>query len=113
MSKLSRKLIDGISQNIPDVIINSAPNSHIVNISFLGVDGKQLAQELSNNSIYVSTGSACSSSSSEVSHVLTAIGLTDNEARSTIRFSIGRYNTETEVNYFLDVLPWIVKRLRD
>jgi cysteine desulfurase len=59
-----------------------------------------------------STGAACSSGSVEPSHVLTAIGLKPEQARSSIRFSLGRFNTEEDIDYTLDVLPRVVEQLR-
>ena len=62
--------------------------------------------------ICASSGSACSSASLEPSHVLTAIGLSDELARSSLRISLGKENTEEEIDYLLSILPNLVKKLR-
>jgi cysteine desulfurase len=68
---------------------------------------------LATKNIYVSTGSACSEDSEEVSHVLNALGLKPEVARSTIRMSLGRFNTEQDVATVLRELPPIVQKLRE
>jgi cysteine desulfurase len=68
---------------------------------------------LATKEIYVSTGSACSEGSEEVSHVLNAIGLSPIVARSSIRMSLGRFNTEEDVQIVLKELPEIIKKLRE
>ena len=68
---------------------------------------------LATNEIYVSTGSACSEDSEEVSHVLNAIGVKPEIARSTLRLSLGRFNTENDVEIVLAELPGIVEKLRE
>lgn len=111
---LKIKLIAGM-KNIPDVKINgSIENSlpGLVNVSFDDADGKTLAAMLDSKGICVSTGSACSTGSMNASHVLKAIGLPNDLARSSIRFSFGMYNTENDVDYILDVLPDVVYEAR-
>jgi len=68
---------------------------------------------LATKEIYVSTGSACSEDTEEVSHVLSAIGLRSEEARGTLRISLGRFNTEEDIDTVLDELPEIVHKLRE
>jgi cysteine desulfurase len=86
------------------------PNS--LNVRLEGVKGEALVMALDLEGVACSTGSACSSGSIEASHVLTAIGLSCDEARSSIRLSLGRYNTEADVDQALDVMPQVVERLR-
>ena len=85
----------------------------IINIRFDGIRGEELMAMLDMYGICVSTGSACNSSSNEPSHVLKAIGLTDNQANSSIRFSIGHENTLEEIDYTVDKLKECVERLRN
>ena len=109
---LRDKLKQGISEHIKDVVFNSPHNGlpSILNVSFRGVNGKNLTMELSKAGIYVSDGAACTS---QHSHVLKAIGLTKDLADSSIRFSFGKYNTIDEINHVLNVLPDIIERLKN
>jgi len=68
---------------------------------------------LNEKGVAVSTGSACASGNLDPSHVLMALGVGIERAHSSIRFSLGKYNTESEINYMLKVLPEIIKRLRE
>ena len=83
-----------------------------INISFKGVDGETIGSYLNSKGIFISTGSACSSKSTEPSHVLTALGLNSKEAESSIRVSISKYTTEEEIDYFLGELKKTVEKLR-
>lgn len=115
LSILKNKLINKIKENIPDVTFNGAINNslpNIVNVSFKGVDGESLAVMLSAKGIYVTSGAACSSGSMNPSHVLKAIGLDNNLAYSSLRFSFGMYNTEEDVDHIISILPELVKKLR-
>ena len=76
------------------------------------MDGEAFVIAMDLRGIACSTGAACSSGSLEPSHVLAAIGRTRQQARSSIRFSLGRFNTEEDVNYALEVLPRVVEHLR-
>ena len=82
------------------------------NISFGGLDGETLLMNLDLKGICVSTGSACTAGSVELSHVLLAMGLPEASARATIRFSLGRFTTEAEVEYVLTELPRVIEKLR-
>jgi cysteine desulfurase len=115
IGKLRDKLIKGILDKVEDCwlngnIKNRLPNN--VNISFARVEGEGLLLELDVRGIAVSTGSACSSRSLEPSHVLLAMGLKAPEAHGSIRFSLGRWTTEAEINYLLKVVPEVVAKLR-
>jgi len=115
LGKLKNKLIKGVIRNIPNVKINgSVPGSlfNIINFRFLGIEGEAIAMHLDIKGIAVSTGSACSSESLKPSHVLQALELKPEEIHGSIRFSIGRFTTEKEINYVLQVLPGIIKKLR-
>ena len=116
ISKLRDNLEGGLVSRIPDSQINSAragrtPNT--TNLTFLGIEGEALVIALDLKGISVSTGAACSSGAVEPSHVLTAIGLSAENARASIRFSLGRHTTEAEINYALDAVPAAVAQLRE
>ncbi|MNR46292.1 Cysteine desulfurase [compost metagenome] len=83
----------------------------MTNISFLDIDGKRLLKTL-NKFVAVSSGSACSSSSLDTSHVLKAMGVEPETAQSTIRFSIGKYTTEEDINFTIRKVDEIVASLR-
>jgi len=113
--KLRDKLITGILKKIPNTKLNGDPKKRLANnanITFSFIEGESLLLELNNYGIYVSTGSACSSPSLAPSHVLMALGKNAEDAHGSIRFSLGRWTTEEEINYVLKVLPEIVERLR-
>ena len=86
------------------------PNN--TNFWFAFIEGEALVLHLDMEGIDASTGSACSSSSLAPSHVLTAIGLKHEQAHGSLRLSLGKYNTEKDIDYVLKVLPGIVKNLR-
>src|SRR5207247_6820601 len=103
-----------VFDRIPMVAVNGDPKRRLpttTNLRFDGVDGEALVIALDLKGVACSTGAACSSGSLEPSHVLAAIGLTPEEARSSIRFSIGRSPSLEEVDYVLDVLPGVVEPL--
>jgi len=101
--------IEGASLNGP--MEKRLPNN--ANFSFKGVEGESLVLGLDSKGVAVSTGSACSSHSLKPSHVLMAMGLSREEAHSSLRVSIGRMTTKEEIDYFLEVLPGTIKRLRE
>jgi cysteine desulfurase len=86
------------------------PNT--VNLTFSGAGGEALVIALDLQGVECSSGAACSSGSVEPSHVLTAIGLSDDEARSSIRISLGRPTTAAEIDEAIRVIPGVVERLR-
>ncbi len=113
---LASKLKRGIEESIPKVKFNGHEKNRIhgtLNFSFLGIEAEAILLALATKEIYVSTGSACSEDSEEVSHVLNAIGLHPEEARGTLRISLGRFNTEEDIDIFLNELPEIVHKLRE
>ncbi len=112
---LAELLKKGIESSIPDIKFNGSENERIkttINFSFLRLEAEAVLLALATKGIFVSTGSACSEDSDEVSHVLTAIHLTPEQARSCIRFSIGRFNTEEDIKTVLKELPKIIENLR-
>lgn len=113
--ELRDKLIKEIMNQIPGTKLNGHPTERLVNnvnISFEGVEGESLALELDRRGIMISTGSACSSASLEPSHVLMAMGLSHQQAHGSLRFSVGRWTTEEDVDYVLDELPKVIKKFR-
>ena len=115
--KLRDKLIKGLQERLEDVELNGHPG-HLrlcnnVNMSFKYVEGESLLLSLDMSGVAASSGSACSSGSLDPSHVLTAMGLPLEYALGSVRMTLGRDNTEEDVDYVLDVLPDIVKRLRN
>ena len=112
---LRNKLESGLAARIPDSQINAAraprtPNT--ANLTFPGIEGEALVIALDLKGVCVSTGAACSSGAVEPSHVLTAIGLSAEDARASIRFSLGRHTAEAEIDYVLDAVPAAVSQLR-
>ncbi len=112
---LAETLKKGIEERIPGARFNGHPTERVkgtLNYAFPGLEAEAILLALATKEIYVSTGSACSEESEEVSHVLRAIGLRPEIARSAIRMSLGRSNTEEDVAVVLRELPEIVKKLR-
>ncbi len=106
----------GLLQRVPESRVNASTAMRIpntTNLLFPGVDGEALLIALDLKGLSCSTGSACSSGAVEPSHVLTAIGLSAAEARSSLRFSLGRHTTREEIDYALLVIPETVERLRE
>ncbi|VBB06031.1 aminotransferases class-v pyridoxal-phosphate attachment site [Lucifera butyrica] len=115
VARLRDKLIAGIEAKIPHIKLNGhrtmrAPGN--VNFSFLYVEGESLLLNLDLKGIAASSGSACTSGSLDPSHVLLAMGLTHEVAHGSLRISLGRGNTEEEIDYCLEVLPGIIEKLR-
>lgn len=115
VTALRDRLIHGVLSAVPDARLNGHPTLRLpgnVNFSFPGVEGESLLMRLDLAGIACSSGSACTSGSLEPSHVLSAMGLSPDTARSSVRFSLGRDNTAEEIDRVLAVLPPIVEDLR-
>lgn len=115
LSKLRDKLESGFKNSLEEVYINGNVDSrmpHVTNISFKHVEGEGLMMTFNQN-IAVSSGSACTSASLEPSYVLVALGLGDDLAHSSIRFSLGRFTTEDDVDYALEAVSKGVTHMRD
>jgi cysteine desulfurase len=115
VSQLRDHLEKNLLKLIPDTKANAAtaprlPNT--ANIIFSGVEGEALLISLDLKGLAISTGAACSSGSVEPSHVLTAIGLSPEDARASLRFSLGRHTTPAEIDFALQVVPAAVSHLR-
>ncbi len=115
LSELRDRLVEGVLKNIPGTKLNGDSDHrlpNIANISFDYIEGEGVVLELDRMGVMVSTGSACSSTSLEPSHVLLAMGLTHQQAHGSLRFSVGRWTTKSEIDYVLTVLPKIVAKFR-
>ncbi|WP_105615141.1 cysteine desulfurase NifS [Vallitalea okinawensis] len=113
---LRERLIKGALETIPHTKLNGHPTDRLpgnANLSFRFIEGEALLITLDMYGVFGSSGSACTSGSLDPSHVLLAIGLPHEIAHGSLRISIGRSNTEEDVDYLLSVLPEIVQRLRD
>lgn len=114
LRKLRDKLIDGILK-IPETRLNGDREQRLagnVNVSIRGVEGESLLLTLDLEGVAASSGSACTSGSLDPSHVLLALGLPHEIAHGSLRLTINEENTEEDIDYILQVLPPIVKRLR-
>ncbi len=112
---LRDRIVDRISAEIDGAILNGHPSSRLpnnVNFSFSGVEGESLLLGLDLAGIAASSGSACSSGSLEPSHVLLALGQTAETARGSLRMTLGKNNTQEEVDYVLNVLSDLLQQLR-
>jgi cysteine desulfurase len=111
---LRDRLNDGLHRNLDEIYVNGSlehrvPNN--LNVSFAYVEGESLLMGISD--VAVSSGSACTSASLEPSYVLKALGTGDELAHSSIRFGLGRFNTEEEVDYVVQRVTEVVRRLRE
>ncbi len=112
---LRDSLIKRILEQIPETRLNGHPQQRLpnnVNVSISYVEGESMLLNLDLEAICASTGSACSSSSLEASHVLLALGLTHEHAHSSLRFTMGKWTTEQDIDHVMETLPQIVAKLR-
>lgn len=115
LTRLRDKLIKGILESIEDTQLNGHPIMRLpnnINVTVKYIEGESMLLSLDIAGIACSTGSACSSTSLEPSHVLLAIGQDYEIAHGSLRFTLGRYTEEEDIDYVLEVLPRIVARLR-
>jgi cysteine desulfurase len=113
LAALRERLHRGIAAKLPEVYVNGSLERRLpgnLNISFAFVEGESLLMALKD--VAVSSGSACTSASLEPSYVLRALGVGDELAHTSIRFGIGRFNTEDEIDYVIDLVVKSVDRLR-
>lgn len=110
LAKIENAGVNGCDLRGPASELLRVPNTS--NVYFDFVEGEALVIALDLQGMACSTGSACSAGAVEPSHVLTALGLSPERARSSLRFSLGRQNTEAQVDALLEVLPGVVERLR-
>lgn len=115
-SRLRDKLVNGILEKVDYVRINGHPEKRLpgtINLAFEFIEGESLLLSLDMVGICASSGSACTSGSLDPSHVLMAIGLPHEIAHGSLRITIGDFTTEEDIDYVLEHIPKIVKRLRD
>ncbi len=115
VKRLRDKLIQGIMERIPDVQLTGHPTNRLPNNAsfiFKNAEGESILLGLDLKGVCASSGSACTSGSLEPSHVLLAMGIPPEDAHGSIRLTLGRENTDEDVDYVLEVLPPIVQRLR-
>jgi len=115
ITRLRNKLIAGIQKNIDHIHLNGHPVKRLpnnVNISVEFVEGESMCLNMDMAGICISTGSACSSTSLEASHVLLALGLDPVKAHGSLRFTLGKWTTDEEIDKVLETLPRIVAKLR-
>jgi cysteine desulfurase len=115
VGKLRDRLEEGLLHTVPDIHVNGDRHRRLpstTSLSFQAIDGEGFVIALDLRGIACSTGAACSSGSLEPSHVLSAIGKNREQARSTVRFSLGSMNSSDDVDYALEVIPQVVRRLR-
>ncbi len=112
---LRDRLIKGVLASVPDVLLTGDPATRAPNhasFCFQGINGKMLVKQLSQHGLEIASGSACSSPKNNPSHVLEACGVPANYLYGSIRVTLGKYNTRKDVDYFLEVLPQVVARMR-
>jgi cysteine desulfurase len=116
LGALRNQLEHGLLHRVPHSRINggSAPRTpNTANLVFPGVEGEALLIALDLKGLACSTGAACSSGAVEPSHVLTAIGMSAEDARASLRFSLGRHTTQADIDFALNVVPAAVAQLRE
>jgi cysteine desulfurase len=116
MAKLRDRLESELLARISEARVNGAGaprTANTSNITFRHIEGESLVISLDLKGVACSTGAACSSGAVEPSHVLTAIGLAPEDARSSLRFSLGHSTTAEEIDYAVGVAPGVVERLRE
>ncbi|MBI3404247.1 MAG: IscS subfamily cysteine desulfurase [Acidobacteria bacterium] len=114
LKNLRQRLQDGLFAKLDELYINGSMEHrlpHNLNISFAYVEGESLLMGI--NDVAVSSGSACTSATLEPSYVLKALGVGEDLAHTSIRFGLGRFNTEEEVDYVINKMVQVVSRLRD
>jgi cysteine desulfurase len=114
LRRLRDRLNEGLHEHLDEIYVNGSMEHrlpHNLNISFAYVEGESLLMGI--NDVAVSSGSACTSASLEPSYVLKALGAGDDLAHSSIRFGLGRWTTDEEVDYVISKLTNVVQRLRE
>ena len=113
LTTLRERLHQGLLAQVEEISLNGHPTERLpgnLNLSFAYVEGEALLMSMKD--VAISSGSACTSANPEPSYVLKAIGLSDDLAHASIRFGLGRFNTEEEVDYTIDCVAETVARLR-
>ncbi len=114
LQKLRDRLHAGMAARVPAIRLNGHPTDRLpgnLNVSFAGVDGEALMMAM--RDVAVSSGAACTSANPAPSHVLLAMGLTEDLARASLRFGLGRFTTAEEIEFAIEAVATAVARLRD
>jgi len=115
LTQLRDYLIKSITSTIPESYLNGHPTKRLpnnANVRFSYIEGESLILSLDNEDVQVSTGSACAAKTLEPSHCLLALGLQPEDAHGSLVFTLGKGNNKEQIDYIMDKLPEIVKRLR-
>jgi len=115
LRRLRDRLIKGMLERVPSSFLNGHPSQRLpnnANVRFSYIEGESLILSLDLLGVACSSGSACTSKTLEPSHVLLAIGLKHEEAHGSLLFTLGKQNSEEDINYVVNAMPDIVKRLR-
>lgn len=115
IKNLRDELLESLKQDINDIKLNGSLDNMLgntLNLSIIGAEGESLAMNLDIEGIAVSTGSACSEGAVDPSHVLSAMGLTREEAASSVRISLGRFTQKEDIDNAASILPKVVDRIR-
>jgi cysteine desulfurase len=116
LRKLRDRFIEGLLKPIPYSFLNGHPTMRLpdnVSVRYSFIEGESMLLSLDMMGVYASSGSACTAKTLEPSHVLLAIGLKHEEAHGSLMFTLGKQNTEEDVDYAISLMPSIVKRLRE
>lgn len=116
LTKLRDRFVDGLLKPIPYSFLNGHRTTRLpdnVSVRYSFIEGESMLLSLDMMGVYASSGSACTAKTLEPSHVLLAIGLKHEEAHGSLMFTLGRHNTEEDVDYAASLMPDIVKRLRN
>ena len=115
LRNISEYFVMKLTEAVENIKINAETRQklpHIVSVTFVGVDGESLATKLDLNGLAVSTGAACTSGTLTLSHVMAALGLSNDNARATIRFSFGKNNSYSEIDKAIGIIQRSVDELR-
>ncbi len=115
LTKLRDKIIKSVIENIDGSYLNGHPTKRLPNnvgLGFKCIEGETILVSLNMEGIGASTGSACTSTSRNPSHVLLAIGRTPEEANGSLRVTLGKFTTTEEIDYFLKILPEVIEQIR-
>lgn len=115
ISKLRDYFEEELLKRLPEIVVNAKNTERLAgtsSVTFKYVEGESILLMLSLKGIAVSSGSACSSNDLQASHVLVAMGIPEEFAHGTIRFSLGKYNTKEEIDYTIDTVVEVIEKLR-
>jgi cysteine desulfurase len=113
--RLRRRFVSGLTGNCQGIKINGHPDNvlpHIISVTFPGVNNQALLEALDAEGIYNSRGAACGAARKEPSHVLLAMGFSPEQTHNTVRLSLGKWNTEKEIDEVIKIIPPIVRKLK-